>query len=294
VAFLTAQSAQPHPNWPGPGQLFVGTSYQPVDRSPEEIDHDIAIMKSAGFNVVRMGDLSWDSFEPQQGKFTFEWFDSIMDKMQANGIRVILDVPGLPAPIWLHRAHPGVDIVAQDGTRLPPAERYMDDIDDPNYIHEAGIMADALMKRYAHQPPVIALGYDNEIDVAQCGHFQPGQIMTAAALLGRKPKPTDADIDSAMNGNLCRCGTYPRGTENLTFGGIIDGLSHMEQEITLAKGEVQQTNFHQQPLLRMRQAPKLEVKFRKTEVSPTGLGEPMLPPAILDRRPHVDVSDTIH
>jgi beta-galactosidase GanA len=58
-------------------------------------------MKQAGFNVVRMGDLSWDSFEPSQGKFDFEWFDKIMDKMQASGIRVIVDIPGLPARrVW--------------------------------------------------------------------------------------------------------------------------------------------------------------------------------------------------
>jgi beta-galactosidase len=160
---LAAQDATVHPTWPGPGQLFVGACYQPIDRSPEQIDQDIAIMKRAGFNVVRMGDLSWDSFEPSQGKFTFEWFDRIMDKMQANGIRVILDIPGLPAPIWLHRAHPGVDIVAQNGTRLPPAERYMDNSSDPDYVREVGIMADALMKRYANHPAVIAVGYDNEI-----------------------------------------------------------------------------------------------------------------------------------
>ena len=47
-------------------------------------------------------------------------------------------------------------------------------------------------------------------DVPQCGYCQAGQIMTAAALLKRKPKPTDADIDDAMTGNLCRCGTYVR------------------------------------------------------------------------------------
>ena len=47
-------------------------------------------------------------------------------------------------------------------------------------------------------------------DVAQCGYCQPGQIMAAAALLAHNPHPTDADIDSAMSGNLCRCGTYPR------------------------------------------------------------------------------------
>jgi len=72
----------------------------------------------------------------------------------------------------------------------------------------------------------------------------------------------------------------PRAAESQTFGGIIDALSQMEQEITLAKGEVEQDNFNKQPLLRMRQAPKLEVQFRKTEFSPTGLGEPMLPPVI--------------
>jgi beta-galactosidase len=158
-----AQPAPAHPNWPGPGQLFVGACYQPIDRTPEQIDRDIAIMKRAGFNVVRMGDLSWDSFEPSQGKFEFEWFDRVMDKMQANGIRVILDIPGSPAPIWLHRAYPGVDLVSQNGTRLPPAERYMDNISDPGYVRELGIMAEALTRRYAHHPAVIAVGYNNEI-----------------------------------------------------------------------------------------------------------------------------------
>ena len=49
-----------------------------------------------------------------------------------------------------------------------------------------------------------------EIDVPQCGYCQAGQIMSAAALLAQKPKPTDADIDAAMAGNLCRCATYTR------------------------------------------------------------------------------------
>jgi beta-galactosidase len=141
----------------------VGTCYQPIDRTPEQINRDIAIMKHARFNVVRMGDLSWDSFEPAPGKFEFEWFDKVMDRMQANGIRVILDIPGSPAPIWLHRAYAGVDIVSQNGTRLPPAERYMDNISDPDYVREVGIFADALTKRYAHHPAVIAVGYNNEI-----------------------------------------------------------------------------------------------------------------------------------
>jgi isoquinoline 1-oxidoreductase subunit alpha len=49
-----------------------------------------------------------------------------------------------------------------------------------------------------------------ELDVPQCGYCQSGQIMSAAALLAKTPQPTDADIDAAMAGNLCRCGTYQR------------------------------------------------------------------------------------
>ena len=52
-----------------------------------------------------------------------------------------------------------------------------------------------------------------EIDVPQCGYCQAGQIMSAAALLVKHPKPTDDDINTAMNGNLCRCGTYVRVRE---------------------------------------------------------------------------------
>lgn len=50
----------------------------------------------------------------------------------------------------------------------------------------------------------------SEIDVVQCGYCQSGQIMSATALLVSNPKPSDADIDAAMSGNICRCGTYPR------------------------------------------------------------------------------------
>jgi len=49
-----------------------------------------------------------------------------------------------------------------------------------------------------------------EVDVVQCGYCQSGQIMSAAALLAKVPAPSDADIDQALSGNLCRCGTYPR------------------------------------------------------------------------------------
>ena len=64
-----------------------------------------------------------------------------------------------------------------------------------------------------------------EVDVAQCGYCQAGQIMSAAALLRAKPKPTDRDIDAAMNGNLCRCATYLRIREAIQRAAGSSGTS---------------------------------------------------------------------
>jgi isoquinoline 1-oxidoreductase subunit beta len=72
----------------------------------------------------------------------------------------------------------------------------------------------------------------------------------------------------------------PRAAENMCYGGIIEGLSHMGQEITLVDGQVQQTNYHQHPMMRMRQIPKIDLYWRITDNSPTGLGEPTLPPIL--------------
>lgn len=168
AGFASAQPAQAqshagHADPTGKGQLFVGTCYQPIDRSPAQIRHDIAIMKQAGFTMVRMGDLSWDSFEPREGQFEFAWFDAILAQMHAAGIKVILDIPGLPAPVWLHQKYPGVDIVNQDGVRLHPATRYWDDISDPDYRRLVRQLAEKMLARYAHNPAVVAVGYDNEV-----------------------------------------------------------------------------------------------------------------------------------
>ncbi len=155
--------AAPSPGWPPRDRLFVGTCYQPVDRSPEEIRKDIALMRAAGFTLVRMGDLSWDAFEPSEGNFQFAWFDDVLKQMNEAGIRVILDIGGLPAPTWLHHQYPSANVVNQNGVMLQPARRYMEDISDPVYRERVRRFAAALTSRYARHPALLAVGYDNEI-----------------------------------------------------------------------------------------------------------------------------------
>lgn len=119
-------------------------------------------MKDAGFTVVRMGHLAWDSYEPSEGKYDFAWFDTVMDMMNKAGIKVILDIAIRPAPIWLHQKYPSIDIVDFNGNRHYPNHRYMEDVGDPMYQKYAVQYADALTKHYGKYPALIAFGIDNE------------------------------------------------------------------------------------------------------------------------------------
>ena len=76
-----------------------------------------------------------------------------------------------------------------------------------------------------------------ELDVPQCGYCQAGQMMSAAALLAKNPKPTDQDIDAAMNGNLCRCGTYLRIRQAIHKAAAIALTSGVKHQVETARNE---------------------------------------------------------
>src|ERR1035437_6805492 len=143
--------------------LYVGTNYHPHDdKNIEKIKSDIQLMKAAGFTSVRMGHLAWDSYEPAEGQFNFDWFDKVMDMMNEAGIKVILDIAIRPAPIWLHHKYPSIDVTSPGGIAQYPNHRYMDDVGDPMYQQYAVRYADTLTKHYAKHPALLAFGIDNE------------------------------------------------------------------------------------------------------------------------------------
>ena len=144
-------------------ELYVGANYHPHDdKNPEKVKHDIELMKEAGFKVVRMGHLAWDSYESSDGKFDFEWFDKVMDMMNEAGIKVILDIAVRPAPIWLHFKFPSINIVDEKGDLLYPNHRYMEDVGDPDYQKYALRFTNAMVKQYGKHPALLAFGIDNE------------------------------------------------------------------------------------------------------------------------------------
>ena len=121
---------------------------------------------------------------------------------------------------------------------------------------------------------------------------QPGRGMGIAAWfchLGYFAEVADVSVDAQNKvtvhqvwaaGDVGSQIINPNAAESMAQGGIMEGMGHLAQEITLEGGKIQQSNFHNHPLMRMRQVPKIEVYWRKTDYAPTGLGEPTLPPIL--------------
>lgn len=143
--------------------LYIGTNYHPHDWPQTRWAHDLDMMAQRGFTVVRLGHLCWDSFEPEEGKFTFEWMDQVMDLCHQRGIGVFLDIPTRPAPTWLHKKFPSIDIVDRNGVRQNAHFRYMEDVGDPHFREYAYRLAAVMAKRYASHPALMAFGLCNEL-----------------------------------------------------------------------------------------------------------------------------------
>jgi beta-galactosidase len=85
--------------------------YTPQDTptaQAERLDKDVALMKAAGLNVVRMGESTWSLWEPEDGRFEYAWMDRVVDAMGKAGIKVILGTPTYSVPAWMAHQHPEI------------------------------------------------------------------------------------------------------------------------------------------------------------------------------------------
>lgn len=152
--------------------LYTGTNYHPHDWEECRWETDIQLMKDASFNVVRLGHLCWDSFEPEEGNFTFEWFDKVMELCLHSGIKVFLDIPTRPAPTWLHKKYPSIDIVDDNGIRQDAHTRYMEDAGDPMFRRYAYRFAKEMAVRYQDHKALLAFGLCNELGAGYISYSQ--------------------------------------------------------------------------------------------------------------------------
>ncbi|WP_025678996.1 beta-galactosidase [Paenibacillus polymyxa] len=156
-------------------RMLHGADYNPEQwqQYPQVLAEDIRLMKLAKCNVMSVGIFSWVSLEPEEGVFTFEWLDRILDSFAENGIYAFLATPSGARPAWMSQKYPEVLRVGANRVRNLHGFRHNHCYTSPVYREKVRIMNTKLAERYANHPAVIGWHISNEFGGdCHCDHCQ--------------------------------------------------------------------------------------------------------------------------
>ena len=158
------QTSQTPPDLNFPSVLYGAAyynEYMPGDQGAR-LEKDVALMKAAGLNVVRMGESTWSLWEPEDGQFDYAWMDRIVDAMGKAGIKVILGTPTYSIPAWMAHQHPEILARYSSGRENSYGPRQNMDTDSPAYRFYAERLIRHIAAHYKDNPTVIGWQLDNE------------------------------------------------------------------------------------------------------------------------------------
>lgn len=145
-------------------RLLHGADYNPDQwlKYPDVLKEDIRLMKLSRCNVMSVGIFSWVSLEPEEGRFTFDWFDQVLDTFKENGIYAFLATPSGARPAWMSKKYPEVLRTERNRVRNLHGKRHNHCYTSPVYRRKTAIINGKLAERYAHHPAVIGWHISNE------------------------------------------------------------------------------------------------------------------------------------
>jgi beta-galactosidase len=146
----------------GRAALGFGADYNPEQWDPSVWAEDIALMKTAGVNLVSVGIFSWALLEPSEGVYEFGWLDAVLDLLHASGIRVDLANASASPPPWFSARYPQSLPVTASGVRLGYGSRQAFCGSSPEYRAAAAALTTAIAERYSAHPAVIMWHVHNE------------------------------------------------------------------------------------------------------------------------------------
>ncbi|MCC8409458.1 beta-galactosidase [Mucilaginibacter sp. UR6-1] len=143
------------------GKLLYGVAYYDEYMPAERLDKDVAMMKAAGINVVRIAESTWSTLEPREGEFNFTHIDRVLQAMNHAGIKVIIGTPTYAIPAWLAAKHPDVLVTTSRG-QVGYGTRQNMDITNEHYLKAAERIIRKLLEHVKDHPAVIGYQLDNE------------------------------------------------------------------------------------------------------------------------------------
>ena len=145
--------------------MRFGAAYYPEYQPYDRLERDIALMQEAGFTWVRVGESTWSSWEPADGRFELGWMEKVLDALDAAVIGVVLGTPTYAIPAWLWRKHPEIMAVRAGGEAIPYGGRQNVDFTHPAYRFHAERVVRAIVGHLAEHPAVIGYQVDNETGI---------------------------------------------------------------------------------------------------------------------------------
>lgn len=151
-------------------KLYHGAAYYPELWDEKVMEEDIRLMKQAGINVVRMGEFSWHTMEPEEGKFDLSFFVNTIEKLYQNGIETVMCTPTPTPPIWFTDGHPERMYVDRDGKVMGHGSRQHACTNNTYFRERAALITENLSKAVGSLPGVIGWQIDNEFKchVSEC------------------------------------------------------------------------------------------------------------------------------
>jgi beta-galactosidase len=158
--------------------LLHGADYNPEQWSPDVWLEDMRLMKLAHCNTMTVGIFAWAALEPEEGCFTFDWLDRVMDLLAANGMYAVLATPSGARPAWLSSRYPEVLRVRPDQGRNLHGGRHNHCLTSPVYRSKTRLINTLLAERYKDHP---ALRHIPMSTVANVANYVAGRIRTGQA-----------------------------------------------------------------------------------------------------------------
>ena len=172
--------------------LNLGTCYYPEHWDRSLWEEDLNRMLDAGIGTVRVAEFAWNLFEPQDGCFTYEFFDEFLDAAHSLGMKVIFSTPSATPPAWLTEKYPEVLNARMDGVLYRHGMRRHYNYNSPKYREYVSRIVDKIGAHYAAHPAIIGWQIDNEINCETSEFYSDSDTAAFRSFLKKKYETLDA------------------------------------------------------------------------------------------------------